>query len=449
MIIKYNFLGTIKKFFAHSMVNDSIFMSVSQYLSIGIEFVKMILVTRILGPSGYGMVGLVTAYPLLLSSFTNVKTVSITSRYISVFLAINQKDSVRSICKLTYVLDLLTSVTALLFVAATGWWVSGSVYKLHELYYLMLIYALSFPFLSPAGTSRAILLSFQCFRWIAILNILSQVIMFAFVIFFLLLGFAVSGVIFAMVLGSLVNSLTMTCIANHVLHKNDFRHWWSASFKSLEILKKELFSFFSWNYLMVTLTGLISQVPLILLGHFRGAKEVGFYRFAVNIMVSGNSLESSLSNVVYPRLSTRWALGEQESLKRSLKLWTKYGGVFASMIVIITFLLPIIIPVIFGSNYTPAIKSTQILMASNALSLMFFWLISFYYSTGKYNLWVKAYIVYTTLYITLGLLVAERWGCIGLAVLTTSTKVIFSLIMISFVVTKWEIFVKRPVSETN
>src|SRR3989344_3141010 len=89
----------------HPIVNSAATFAVSQYTAAGLGFFATVVAARILGPIDYGVAALVMAYPLLIWSFVGIKSVSVTTRYISSFRAAGRNEEIRSICKLGYGLD--------------------------------------------------------------------------------------------------------------------------------------------------------------------------------------------------------------------------------------------------------------------------------------------------------------------------------------------------------
>src|SRR3990167_3207714 len=100
----------IKGILRHPMASDAGIFAVSQYVATGLGFFTTVISARILGPSDYGVVALVMAYPILIWSFLGVKSFFITTRYISGFRAGRQNESIKSICKLGYGLDFFISL---------------------------------------------------------------------------------------------------------------------------------------------------------------------------------------------------------------------------------------------------------------------------------------------------------------------------------------------------
>ena len=425
------YLISLRQTLRHPLASDVGLLTISWYLTAGLGFLTNIIAARIVGPAAYGTASLVMTYPLLLWSFIGTKSLSVTTRYIASFRVAGRNEELRSICKLGYSLDFLVSVATAMLVGGTGWWVARSVYSLPQVSWLMMVYAASFPFFSLTGTSWAILSSWQKFRWLAMLSILGKLITLALVLGFLLTGFGAPGLIMANAVEQVVNGIIMMLVATYVLRRDGLGFWWNASLKDITPLLKELGAFLGWNYVIVTLSGIIAQVPVMLLGYLRGPEEAGFYRLATSLTTVGSYLENVLDRVTYPILSARWIMGEWESLKSSLKHWTLCGGLPAGAFILLTIpLLPIFVPMVFGSVYSPMILGVQMMMVGTALSIVFFWLKSSYYAFGRIVLWTNAYGLYTVLFIGLAWFCIQRWGFAGIAGLIVVGKTIFTLSMV-------------------
>ena len=152
-------------------------------------------------------------------------------------------------------------------------------------------------------------------------------------------------------------------------------------------------------------------------------------------------MEGSLGRIVYPDLSARWVEGEMDSVKSSLKQWTlRYGLPVGILLIVVVPLLPILIPVFFGSAYNPMISGTQIMLVGAALSAVFFWLNSFYYAAGKVGLWTKVYGIYAALVIGIAWFCIEQWGFFGMAMVVAVGNVLFTLWMATPVMTSGKFY---------
>ena len=426
-----NVIAAVRRTARHPLAEGAVFLAGSQYTAAAVGLLTSVITARLLGPKDFGLVAVVMSYPLLLGSMLALKSGTVTTRYIARFRAERQAEMLGAICKLGYALDFAVSLGAALLAAATAWWVAANFFHTPEIAWLMIAFAASFPIWSLAGTSYAILSSFERFRWVALLQLLDQVIGSVLVIGLLLGGFGVTGAVLGAALGNVLIALIATCLASIVLRREHLPAWWRGSFKDVRPLRKEISGLFGWNYLVVTGNGLVSQLPLMFLAHFRGPEAAGFYRLAVSIVTVGSYPETSMGRVVYPALSARWNTESPARVLAALKRWTTNAGLPVCVFVLLSLLFfPILIPLIFGAQYAPMVRGAQIMMAGAAVSALFFWLNSIYYASANLNIWTLGCAVQTIIVIGLAWFVASYWGFAGIALLTAVAKAGFTLAML-------------------
>ena len=420
--------------FRHRLAIGASLLAISQYIAAVLNIITNILMARLLGPTDYGLVALTVAYPTMLWSLVGTKSVSVITRYVAAFRAKREFEKLKAVVKLGYGLDFFVSLLAFTLVAVSGWWVSKNFYQQPNLAWLMVIYAGSFPLFSLTGASWALLSSWERFRLLAIFEVLHPFLKLCLVVGFIVVGLGVAGAVIGMALAQAGVGLIMMVAATNLLLREALGTWWKASLESAASLKRELTSFFGWNYLLVTLNGLMAQIPVMLLGRFRGPEEAGFYRIAVSIGTVGSYLETSLGRVIYPTISARWTLEGEDRIVSALKRWTlKIGLPIGVSLIFATLLFPWLLPLLYGHGYRPVVLGAQVIMLGVAISAAFFWLNSFYYASGRVNLWVSGYALYTTLVIGLGWFVIKQWGFFGLACLVAVGKVLFMLSMLALI----------------
>jgi O-antigen/teichoic acid export membrane protein len=434
-----SFLTEVRQLLHQPMVSGGGLIALARYVAAGVGFLTAVVAARMLGPTDYGVVGLVMAYPALLRSFVSAKAVAVTTRYIAMFRAAGRHEELKSICKLGYGLDCLMCIVAFILVSTTSWWVAQHLYHMSDTAWLMVVYAASFPFLSFIGTSGGILCSWQRFHCMAILQVIEPVLTFVLVVGCLRAGFGVPGMIIATTIGQATSGITMLLTATSVLHRAGVGWWWHAPIDHMTPLRKELTAFFGWNYLLTTVNGFVGQVPTILLGRLRGPEQAGFYSLAVSLLTVVSYVETAIEKVIYPTLAARWGAGERQSIRRSLQHWTWRGGLPLGALVLCTVpLLPLILPAVFGAAYRPMVLGTQVMLIGAAVSAVFFWLHATYYAAGAIRLWTQAYTLYTVFVVGLAWLCIQWWGFSGLAVLVTVGKTLFTIVMVIVCIKAWE-----------
>lgn len=423
----------------HPLASDAGFLTLSQCLAAGLSLLTTALAARLLEPQEYGVAAMVMAYPTLLWSFFQVKSVSIATRYIANFHATGQHEQLKNMCQLSFGLDLLAALAAFLLVGVTSGWIARSFLHLPDAAWLMVVYGASFPLCFCIGTSWAILSALHKFRWLAGLQVLDKAITLVTVVALVMHGFGMAGVVLGIALGQILYGIVMMSVSTYALQRAGIGVWWNVSFRSLAPLRQELTAFFGWNYVMVTLTGFVTQFPLMLLGYFRSPEEAGYYRLATTLMTASSFPELSMGRVAYPTLATRWEAGERQSLGHSLQRWTLHGGLPLGTLILLSLpLLPIVLPVVLGPAYVPMIHGAQLLIVSSAISTMFFWLHSLYYASGRIAVWTKAYGLYTACVLGFSWCCIQQRGFVGLASMVAVGKIVFTVSLALFALTTWE-----------
>lgn len=426
-----NIIGFLRRAARHPLTEGTVLLAGSQYVAAVVGLVTSIASARLLGPKDFGLVAVVTSYPMLLGSLVAIKSGSVTTRYIARFRAEQRVELLGGVCKMGYALDFLVSLVAALSIAATSEWVAANFFHNPDIAWMMIVFAASLPIWSLSGTSQAILASFERFRWVALLQVLDQVIGSCLVIGLLLGGFGVAGAVLGAALGNVLIAFIATVLAHLALRREGQPAWWRSAIAHVRPLRKEITGLFGWNYLVVTGSGLMGQLPVMLLAHFSGPEAAGFYRLAVSIVTVGSYLETSMGKVVYPTLAARWSAQSRTCLRAGLKRWTTHAGLPVCALVLMSLpFFPILIPLIFGAPFRPVVRGAQIMMAGAALSALFFWLNSAYYASANLNIWTLGYAVQTVVVLGLAWFVASYWGFAGMAVLTAVGKAGFTLAML-------------------
>ena len=424
-------LGDLGRTLRHPAAWDVGALTVGQYLAAGLGLLTTIVAARLLGPSGYGRAALILAYPALLLSLGSFKAITVSTRYLAGFRRTGRREEFRAICKIAYGIDVAAFLGVFLTVLLTGGWVAEYVYASPDLYGLMVLYAASFPFLAFRGNSYAVLTAFEEFRMLSMLYVLGGGMTLVLVTGFLALGYGVRGMIAGMALSHVMIGLITLAVATALMIRRDIGAWWSGSLTSIRSLRKELVSFFGWNYLMTTLSGMLAQVPVMFLGRMRGAEEAGFFRLAMSVTNIAGYPQSAAGRVVYPWLSGRWAeTKDRESIRVSVIRWTVRGGLpLGVAILLLVPALPFVVPLVFGEEYQPMVPGAQVLLLGGAAGALFFWLVPYHYATGRVAFWTKRFAVYTALALGFGLVSVQWWGFWGIAIVFGVGRITFSVWM--------------------
>jgi O-antigen/teichoic acid export membrane protein len=418
---------------------------VSRYASAVLGLITTIAATRWLGVDGFGEASLAAAYPLLLWSITSVKSVSITTRYLSSFRASGDAAGLSAICRFGYLIDLIMATTAFAIVLLTGSLVATRVYRMPDIYGLMVLLAASFPLYSLGGTSEAILTTYSRFGALASLLIFENILRLALVLAAWGLGGSTTAFIGATAGSQVAAGVVGLWLASRSLSADVAGRWWQGGvrFAAIGPLKQELRQFFGWNYALVTVSGFVDQLPAMVLGAYRGTSAVAFYRLSMSLMVTVGYVEASLRRAVYPSLLADWNAGGLVRLRADVGRMTRRIGLPAGTAIVAAAILvtPLAVSLMFGESYRPMIPGAQLMIAGVGISTALFWLHPYYFAAGRVVLWSRIYVVYGIVFLGAAWPVSDAWGFFGVAVLVAVGRT--CLIAVEIALTRSELFGRR------
>jgi O-antigen/teichoic acid export membrane protein len=410
-------------------VGDTGALAASKYAAAGLGLLTTLVAARWLGPSEYGVAVLAIAHCELLFALTSFKSVTVATHYISALRAEDKPGQAAAVVKLSLLLDvgmgILTALIAFGSVSRLVPW----IYQSATIGPLIAAFALSLPFTGLVGTSTAALTAVGRFRWLAIVTVLDRFIMLALVVTALLLGGGVREYVVARMATQIIMGLVLLATASRALSQAGIGGWWRARLGRIGHLSGELRSFFGWSYLSGTCVGLMAQVPLLLLGRLAGSTSAGFFGVARNILNVTLYVETTLGQIVYPKLSAASTGTIAEVLGRARR-WTLWGGLPTGVAVAAaTALLPLALPVVLGERYVPVVDGSRILMLGAIVSASVFWVQPLYYSRGRIGDWTKSLAVDVVLVIALAVFIVPSYGWLGLCWLLAVNRGVFRLLM--------------------
>jgi len=390
-------------------------LAASQYAGAVAGFLTTLVGARFLGPEGYGVAVLVVTLPELVLSFAAVRSSTITTKYLSSFLATGQLAEAAAVCRLGYSIDFLVSLAALGAVALAALFLStGSIPEALE--WLMVVYAGSFLASSFRGTNAAVMQTLGAFRWLGGLELAERAIVLGVASYALLAGYGVAGFVLSSAVGPVAVGVAGAIVAATLLRGQGIPSWIRAPVRPVHGIRGELAAGLGWNYLASTLGGVLIQVPILLLGWTRGPTQAGYYQLSVTMAAVASYPEVAMARVTYPVLAGRFADRGNEGSWGTLRRWTIRGGLPAAAFVLVgLFFSPVIIPAIYGPEYSIVAWTTQLLLVGVAVSAAFFWLSPYFYAAGKVRGWAQALAVYVVAVIFLGVPAALIAGTLGMA----------------------------------
>jgi len=398
-----------------SFTTDAISVSTGNVLSTLMQIGAGIVLARLLGPKGNGLYSYLLVIPTLVGVVTRLGIKRSTVFYIS---------------KKTYSTEDIISALSFIAIGSSilGILVSCSVFYFSDRNDITLAIAIMAAFSIPLNVvinyTTGIMLAednikkYNIFQWIP--GFINLLLLFTFLYFFKL---SISGALLAYLLSNLIivvfafNYITAT-------HKIHFRY----NHSIVKNLIKLGLSF--------TIAGILIKLhyrfDLVLLRHLSDMQEVGYYSLAARLTERWQG-PLTVGVIIY----SRTALAEDKvQIIKNVLGWIKASFILGILaITILYFLIPYIIPFLFGKEFIPSIKIVQYILPGILMLIVSKTLISYQLGIGKSWLLVYLIAISLILNIILNMLLIPEYGGVGAAIATDISYTLLSaLLLIIFMV---------------
>lgn len=381
-----------------------------------VSFAQSILVARWLGPESYGVAALVMIYPGLVYTFFDARSTEASVKYLSEFHARGERDRALAMCKLGYVIDLAIASLAFLAVLVTARWAAHRIVHRPEAVWLMIVYTAAFISRALVGTSYAVMTTLGRFPLIAWVDTLTTFLRVALVIGLVLADWQIAGVVYGSAGAAMATGLLYGIIAYAMIRRTWGGSWIRGTWQVLKGRRQEIFSFLAYSDLNALLGIIPKQLDMVVLGYFRNPMEVGYYKLAKGLASAVGYLVGPLQSVTYPTLVRLWGVGDRQVLRQKVQQLALQVGLPLGLAVLAsTLLMPFALPWVVGRTYRPAVAATQLLLASSATWLAFFWLRPLFMAKGNVRQLVTLSSLVGGLSLAAYPVIVSCWGYLGLS----------------------------------
>lgn len=379
-----------------------------------ITIAQGVLLARWLGPRGYGVVALVSAYPALVRTLLTPESLHATVRFLADREALGDREGALAVCKVAYLVDFAVGFVGLILVAASAPWAADHVLQGEAALWLLVLMAGALCLSAPADAATATLMHTRRFGMLASGRVIGAGVRGGLMVVLVAGGGGPTSAVVGAAAGSLLHAATLTAMAALEGRKRWGGWWPSADIAVLGSVRGEMLRFMAWTDLGSLLGTALTQLDILLLGWLVGITEAGYYRLAGSIAGLPGHLVGSLQSAAYPRFSSIWA--ERPSAMSSEVLrHVKLGVAAAIGGLACVFVIPSAVRVSAGTDFSPAVPMAQLLYLGSLIWLGFYWLKPLYMAAGEARRWVWISAAVVTITVALFIPSMLWWGGIGLA----------------------------------
>jgi O-antigen/teichoic acid export membrane protein len=405
-ITKYNHFGRV-------LVNAG-WLGSAMPLTMVAGILKAVLLARLLGVSGLGTYGLVVAFTAIISmvfGFSSTETV------ITFTNKANKEQGITAaahIIRYCIFFDALLSLITYSIIVFLSRFFADLFHLDQSTKYLVVVYGLVVIFNATGGVCLGLLRTFNCFRYVFLLNVArSWVSLACFTIIYLIQGklilIFVTEAFLAAIFGVLVLLVTFRILHTNGVYLSLSRDpWWQIS--------NEVWKFQLFGYLRMTILGGHRHVATLALGYLAGPIPAGVYQAAKRLSDPLKNGAQIFAQSLYPQYSMLWFSGRYTELKRVfVKTVTLCLLVGLGMLGMTAPFMGYIIGNLYGVEFNSAVSPTIILLLGVVILMIAAPINAFLPAVGRNRPHFVAVVLMFVIQILLLLLFVPIYGATGAA----------------------------------
>jgi O-antigen/teichoic acid export membrane protein len=421
------------------VVKNSGYLFSGTGVSAALGMLQGILVARLLGVEGYGIVGVITLFTGIVNNLISFRMGEVVIKYVGEYVEAGNEKQAAALFKLAALVEMGASAVAFALLVLLAPLAAQYLAKDASLTSLFVLYSLVVLANLIAESSTGLLQIFDRFRPIAILGLVGNIVTLALVALVYWLRGGLAGILLAYLIGKAVSALGLSLVALLESSHRWGRGWWRASLQPLRPRFRQLTHFAVSTNISASISLITKDSELLWVSLFRGPVETGYYRLALTLTNLVQMPISPLPQATYPELSRQAARGEWQQMRSLLRQGSQLaGGYTLAATVFLIILGKPLIAWLYTPQFLPAYPALLILLLGYLAANTFYWRRSALLALGRADFPAKVNLVLAAFKMAGILLLVPRYGYLASAALLTGFYWIGSL------VTVWKVYTLLP-----
>lgn len=251
-------------------------------IALGLSVVQGIMATRLLGPAGFGLIGVIMAFASTINSIFSFRMSEVVVRYGGEYLSLSDKKSASALLKLACYTEAFVSLTAFIIVIVTAQLAETYLAKTNGVAWMFTVYAIGLLANFNTETSTGILQITDKIKLQGTINLIQAIFTTVIIVCAFFFNGSIITVLIAYLIGKSILGLGLFITAQVQLSKRLDKGWFQTPISSLKN-EKEIFNFAFSSNISATIIKIFRESELIWVGLFLDTSAVGYYRVAYTI----------------------------------------------------------------------------------------------------------------------------------------------------------------------
>lgn len=254
----------------------------SNTLALGLSVVQGIMATRLLGPAGFGLIGVVMAFASTVNSLFSFRMSELVVRYGGEYLNTQEKEKASALIKSASLVEGFVSLLAFLVVFVGASLAETYLAKTPDAAWMFTVFAFNLLANFNTETSTGVLQITGRIKLQGIVNLVQAIITTLIITGAFFFNGGIALILIAYLISKSILGLGLFILAQFQLKEKLGTGWWHTPFFVLTA-RKEIFRFAFSSNISATIIKLFRESELIWVGFFLDTTAVGYYRVAYTI----------------------------------------------------------------------------------------------------------------------------------------------------------------------
>ena len=399
-------------------------------------YINRLLMSRMLGPEGYGLYGLTLPFQGIFQILSAGGLPPAISKYVAEYNAKDEKALTRQVIYTATKFMVLMAILLSIILLFSSDFIANEIFHKPLVVWPLRAVSLITPFSVIVGAMRGAFQGVYKNEYTVYNRMAEQLATIVFAVVFVYCGLYAMGAVLGGAFGFIVSAITAVLLYKKYISPMFY------SEDSLDLSLKEELELL-WMLICfavpVAITALsemaIYDVGTLVIGVFMLSTDVGFYNAADPISRIPLVISLSISTVLLPATAEAYVLKNQKLLQEYVVDCLRYCilTVIPMCVIISMFSMPII-QLLFGEVYTPGSGVLCILVIGMSFYSIYMISSSILQGTGNPKLPMYILLLGTVLNIALNAVFVQMMGIVGAAIATTITTGILMIVIMLFVI---------------
>ena len=398
------------------VVGNSLHLFSNNTIALALSVLQGALVARLLGVSGFGLLGIIMFYASTINSIFSFRMSEVVVRYGGEYLEKGEKRKASALMKAAGLTELFVSVLAFIIVAVTASWAETNLAKTSGIAWMFPVYAIGLLANFNTETSTGILQVTNRIKLQGTVNLLQSIVTTIIIVAAFLTNGTLQTILFAYLLSKTILGLGMFIAAQAQLHRVLGGGWWRESFSAIAERSewRELIRFAVSSNVSATIIKIFRESEILWVGFFLSTTAAGYYRVAYTLAGFLANVSDPFIATTFPEINRFVVQSAWARLKDFLRKVTSLSFAYNAAIAIGFVLFgQWMIRIYSNETFLPAYPAMIALVVGLAFNYTLFWNRPLLLSLGLPEYPIKVTLVVGIIKIALAFLLVPRFGIVA------------------------------------